>query len=164
MIDPAICNVAIDANALDKPKGDPARAGQVDRLLALWAARGVNLVVPHSVLAEMQRPATPASVRQAAVGAIYTINTGLTQDERRRRQAIARALQGNAQPGRHAADAEHLAEAAKYGGYFITHDERVLKRSHGLSDLLGPALRVVTLADFLQIYDSFHPARRARMS
>ncbi len=164
MIDPAICNVAIDANALDKPEGDSARADQVDRLLTLWAARGVNLVVPHGVLAEMQRPATPAPVRQAAVGAIYTIKTGLTEDERRRRQAIARALQGNAQPGRHAADAEHLAEAAKYGGYFITHDERVLKRSHGLGDLLGPALRVVTLADFLQIYDSFHPARHARTS
>src|SRR6202166_2296113 len=122
MIDPAICNVAIDANALDKPEGDPARANQVDRLLALWAARGVNLIVPHRVLIELQRPATPAPVRKAAAGAIYTIKTGLTEDERRRRQAIARALQGNAQPGRHAADAEHLAEAAKYGGYFITHD------------------------------------------
>ncbi len=157
MIDPAICNVAIDANALDRPKGDPARGRMVERLLALRDAGRLTLIVPHGVLAEVQRPATPDNVRTAVNGGIYTIKTSLTEDERCRRQTITRVLQGNAKPGRHAADAEHLAEAAKYGGYFITHDERILKRSHGLADVLGPALQVVTLVDFLRIYDAFHP-------
>jgi hypothetical protein len=162
MIDPAICNVAIDANALDRPKGDPTRAALVARLLALRDARRLTLIVPHGVLAEIQRPGTPADVRAAASAGIYTIRTGLTEDERRRRQVIERALQGNARQGRHAADAEHLAEAAKYGGYFITHDERILKRSHGLSDVLGPALQVVTLAEFLRIYDAFHSGQEGQ--
>jgi hypothetical protein len=58
---------------------------------------------------------------------------GLTGRLRRKTQRIEAALQGNAKPGKHAADAEHLSEAAKYGGYFVIRDDRVLKRSQGTS-------------------------------
>lgn len=91
------------------------------------------------------------------MGAIFTLPVGLTADEQRTRAIVRVELQGNAQSGKHAADADHVAEAAKYGGgYFITHDERVLKRSGRLPGVLGPALQVVTLAEFLAIYSRFH--------
>jgi hypothetical protein len=52
-------------------------------------------------------------------------------------------------------DADHLFEAAKYGGYFITHDQRILKKVGQLGHLLPPSLTVVTLAEFLDIFDDF---------
>ncbi|MGH7022037.1 MAG: hypothetical protein ACREEB_00450 [Caulobacteraceae bacterium] len=155
MIDPVRCNVSVDASGLSRPVGDAIRAGQVDRLLKLHADGILHLILPHGVWDELHRAGTPSPKRTAANEMIFTIKTGLTTDEQRRRQVIKTALQGNAKPGKHDADAEHLAEAAKYGGYFITHDERILKLSPALRDALGPALQVVTLADFLAIYDGF---------
>jgi len=79
----------------------------------------------------------------------------LNSDEERRHRIIEQELTGNARPGKHSADADHLFEAAKYGGYFITHDERVLKRAGRLRDVLPPSLTVTTLLDFVVIFDQY---------
>jgi hypothetical protein len=156
MLDPRICNIFADANAVDKPAGDVDRAKDVDRLLQLWDDDHIRVLLPRGVRIEIQDPKTPQAVRHATMGAIFTLSVGLTPDERRARATIRAELQGSARAGKHAADADHLAEAAKYGGgYFITHDERVLKRSGCLRDVLGPTLEVVTLAEFLAVYDRF---------
>jgi len=156
MFDPRRRNIFADANALDRPAGDGERARQVERLLALWDANEFNLILPKGVRVELQHPSTPSAVRDLTSGAIFTLPTSLTTEELCVRRAIEAALQGDAKPGKHAADAEHLAEASKYGGvYFITHDTRILRRSGGLRDLLSPALAVVTLAQFLETYDRF---------
>ena len=126
MIDPARCNVAVDASGLSRPAGDTIRAGQVDRLLKLHADGMLHSSCLTRVWDELHRAGTPSPKRAAANDMIFTIKTGLTIDEQRRRQVIKTALQGNAKPGKHDADAEHLAEAAKYGGYFVTHDDRIL--------------------------------------
>ena len=52
------------------------------------------------------------------------------------------------------------AEAAKYGGYFITHDDRVLRKSGELRTLLPPSLQVVTLETFLEIFDDYEAGQR----
>jgi hypothetical protein len=52
-------------------------------------------------------------------------------------------------------DADHLFEAAKYGGYFITHDQRILTRAGRLREVLPPSLTVVTLVDSLAIFDDY---------
>jgi hypothetical protein len=57
-------------------------------------------------------------------------------------------LRGNAKPGKHEVDADHLFQAAKYSRYFITHDDRIIKRAGRLGEVLPPSLTVVTLADF----------------
>lgn len=50
----------------------------------------------------------------------------------------------------------------KYGGgYFITHDRRMLDKRHELKPLTGPALAVVTLEEFLAAYDRFTTAGRS---
>lgn len=152
-LDPGKCPIGIDANALNR--NGTAHDALVDRLLELDRTGRINLIAPHGVRLEAQNPKTPHAVRESITSKIFTIPTGLTSGESSTRRKVEAALQGNARPGKHSADAEHLAEAAKYCGYFITHDERILKKSHGLSALLPPSLNVVTLANFLQIFDDY---------
>jgi hypothetical protein len=152
-LDPRICPVAIDANALDRDGSE--RDALVDRLLALSSSGTVRLLVPKRVRAEIQNPNTPADVKQAALPQIFTIGVELNSDEQRRKRVIAAELQGNAKPGKHEADTDHLFEAAKYGGFFITEDHRLLKRVGRLSEVLPPSLTVVTLTDFFSIFDDW---------
>jgi hypothetical protein len=52
-------------------------------------------------------------LQEAALPKIFTIGVGLNSDEQRRKRIITAELQGNAKPGKHEADADHLFEAAK---------------------------------------------------
>jgi hypothetical protein len=145
--------VAIDANTLDRDGS--ARDNLVDRLLGLSSAGTINLIVPKRVREEIQNPRTPAHVQEAALPKLFTISVGLNSDEQRRKRIIEQELQGNARPGKHMADADHLFEAAKYGGYFITHDQRILAKAGRLGEVLPPSLTVVTLVDFLAIFGDY---------
>ncbi|SFR20253.1 hypothetical protein SAMN04515673_11941 [Poseidonocella sedimentorum] len=60
-------------------------------------------------------------------------------------------LRGNAKPGKHEADADHLFEAGKYGGgYFLTHDKRIHKLVDQIKKII-PSISVVTLKEFVEI-------------
>jgi hypothetical protein len=157
-LDPRKCPIGIDANALNRDGSD--HDALVDRLLELHRTGQINLIVPHGVRREAADPQTPQQVAEPVLSQIFTIPTGLTAQERDIRRRIEAELRGNARPGKHAADAQHLAEAAKYCGYFITHDARVLKRSAGLRDVLPPSLNVVTLVQFLEIFDDYEAGHR----
>jgi len=146
-------NVTIDANALDKD--GTARDAVVDRALRLRQAGKIRFVIPAGVRREIEHPKTPQTVKDAVLPEIFTMPVGLNPQEQEFRQRLIAALQGNALPGKHAADAYHLAEAGKYGGYFITHDERILKKSGDLQNLLPPSLQIVTLERFLEIVDDY---------
>jgi len=113
------------------------------------------LLVPKRVRAEIENSNTPAHVKEAALPQVFTISVELTPDEQRRKCVITAELQGNAKPGKHGAVADHLFEPAKYGGFFITEDDRILKRAGRLSEVLPPSLTVVTLSDFLAILDDW---------
>jgi predicted nucleic acid-binding protein len=152
-LDPRRVNVTIDANALDKDGS--ARDAFVDRALQLRQAGKIRFVIPAGVRREIEHPNTPQKVKDAVLPEIFTMPVGLNEQEQEFRQRLTAALQGNALPGKHAADAYHLAEAAKYGGYFITHDERILKKSGDLQNLLPPSLQIVTLERFLEIVDDY---------
>lgn len=152
-LDPRDANVAIDANSLDRD--ETTRAAAVDRLLLLAANAKIRLIVPKGVRREMLDPRTPAKVRNAGLSQIFTFNVDLSTLERRERGVIEAELQGNAKPGKHTEDADHLFEASKYCAYFITHDERILRKSEKLQKVLPPSLQVVTLIGFLEIYDRY---------
>jgi hypothetical protein len=151
-LDPSKVNVAIDANAFNRDGG--AHDQLVDRVLKLGAEGKIRLIAPQGVRREIEDPRTPRHVQDAILPQIFTIPTGLTVQEQDRRRKIEAVLQGNAKPGKHAADAAHVFEAAKYCGYFITHDERVLKRAGSYREL-PPSLNIVTLARFLDIFDGY---------
>jgi hypothetical protein len=160
VLDPRICNIHLDANAVDRDGGP--RDSLVDRMLGLRQAGKINFVVPGSVRGEVQHPNTPHGVRSTMLPEIFSLPVGRTTGEHDTLRKVRALLQGNATPGRHDADGLHLCEATKYGGgYFITHDARMLKKRDELRPLLGPELCIVTLTEFLDIYDDF-AARRAR--
>lgn len=107
----------------------------------LWRDGTLDLIVPKEVRKEIQNPRTPGHVQAPAAAMIFTVPVGLNSDEQHRRGLIEIELQGNARPGTHAADADHLFEAAKYCGYFITHDRRLLDKASKLRSMLPPSLR-----------------------
>lgn len=157
-LDPRNGNIAIDTNALNRDGS--AHDAMVDRLLDLSATGTIRLILPKGVRVEMLDPRTPAHIRAAAAPMIFSYTVGLNSEEQRNRRLIQQELQGNAAPGKHAADADHLFEAAKYCAYFITHDQRILTRSGRMRDLLPPSLTIVTLAGFFDIFDDYEAERR----
>jgi hypothetical protein len=159
VLDPRICNITLDANAVDRDGGP--RDVLVDRLLGLRQAGEINFVVPGSVRTEVQHPNTPHDVKNVVLRENFSLPVGRTAAEHDTLRKVRAVLQGNAALGRHDADAHHLCEASKYGGgYFITHDRRMLNKRIELRPLLGPALCIVTLAEFLDLYDQFKVTRR----
>lgn len=154
MLDPRICNIHLDANALDRDGSN--RDALVNRLFALEAAEEVTLVVPDSVRREAAHPSTPVDVKTNFSTAIFTLGVDRTPEEMALLERIRTILRGNSKPGKHDADSEHIFEASKYGGgYFITHDQRIYKKSAELRNALGSALAIVQLQEFLEIYDRF---------
>jgi hypothetical protein len=159
MLDPRITNIAIDANALDRD-GTP-RDALVDRFQSLTAAGRLTVVVAGGVRDEVLHPHTPADVRDAVLSQIFNLRPGLIASQHDDRRRVAGILRGNARSDQHAADASHLSEAAETGcAYFITHDKRMLKKRDELRRVLPPSLSIVTLTEFLEIFDA-HDSPRA---
>jgi hypothetical protein len=153
-LDPRICNIALDANALDFD-GNP-RDALVTRFRKLMDDRELNVVIAGGVRGEVQHPNTPAHVRADMLPQIFNLQAGLNTSQQSERQQVAVILQGNAKPGRHAADASHLSEAAETGcGYFITNDQRILDKRAELARVLPPSFTVATLAEFLAVLDGY---------
>src|SRR5262249_40141756 len=121
LIDPRYRNNFIDTNGLDQ-SDDPAENAARDTILGL-AGEAFQLLLPYSVQAELAHPNTPRDVQRRAAPLLYTRPMQLTEPEQLTHQRIRALIQGNAQAGKHHADAFHLVESAKYGsgGYFITN-------------------------------------------
>ncbi|RUO29710.1 hypothetical protein CWE12_06990 [Aliidiomarina sedimenti] len=124
-LDPFYANIFIDSCAFD-PKYEPETSAS-DEIFERYEKGEINLVVAHSTLKESEHPNTPTHVKAAAAKKLYTIETGLAQHERQKKQEIWDILTGNGKPEKMQQDAEHVFEAHKYGGYFITTDNRILK-------------------------------------
>lgn len=151
-IDPRYGNNCLDAHVLDR-MGSPEDT-VVDEILRL-AREGVFLLaLPHSVKSEIEHPNTPSEVKRRAQRLLFTEPVELTPDEDTLHWKVRSLVQGNAKPGKHERDAYHLVESAKYGRYFITNDQRILKKGKELAELL-PQLRIVTPTEFLAIFRGF---------
>jgi hypothetical protein len=152
MLNPRKTNIALDANALDR-KGTEGDA-LVDRFNALVASGTVTVVVAHGVRREIQHPHTPPHVKDAVLPRIFNLRPGLNAAQQEERRRVAVVLQGNAQPGKHAADASHISEAAETGcTYFITEEVRILRKRAELGHVLPPTLKIGTLMEFFEAFD-----------
>jgi hypothetical protein len=152
-LDPRVCTVACDANALD---GAGVSGELADRFRDLSSQGALTIVVGKGVGDEVQHPRTPAGVRQAISPHTQNVRSRPTHTQQIARFCVQSILQGDAQSGKHSADATHLSEAAEAGcAYFITHDKRILKKRQELSEVLPPSLRIVTLAEFMRIFDDY---------
>lgn len=152
-LDPRITNVAIDSSALHRDGS--ARDAIVERLLALRSAGRINLILPKGVRDEILDPRAPTDKKEAALPMIFSLPVELNSAEQIRHQIIEDELRGNAKPGKHAADADHLFEASKYSGYFLTEDGRILRKAGRLEQALPPSLTIATVAKFLEIFDEY---------
>src|ERR1700677_5157286 len=65
MLDPRICNIGHDANALDR--GGSPRDALVDRFRTLTVARSLTVAVAADDRDEIQPPNTPADVQDAVL-------------------------------------------------------------------------------------------------
>jgi predicted nucleic acid-binding protein len=146
-INPLFVNNLIDANIIDNMAvgtWEPIR-----KILEFHAAGEIQLIIPHSVRTELLRQTTPSGVRAAAQDLIFTEPVGLTIGEHIERDRLLQHAKGNAKLENIAADLSHVAEAAKYGGYFITLDKRLLKRAAVISEVFN-SCEVITPEHFLE--------------
>jgi hypothetical protein len=158
---PRICGIALDAMALDRDGS--SRDAFVDRLLALEEAGDICFLEPGTVYQQTQHPKTPADVQEVMRTQIFTLPTGLTPAEQDRRRRVLAVMRGNSLTDQHDADAAILFEAGKYGcGYLITEDKQILRNQMTLEEILGPPLCIVTLTEFMAIYDKFVEEERER--
>lgn len=89
-------------------------------------------------------------------GAIHTLPTGLTSEERRCYEQVIAVMRGNSPSTQHDADAAIVFDVKKYGGYLVTEDRRILKLREELQAIPSHApLWIVTLEEFFAIYDKF---------
>ena len=132
--DPNYRNVFLDSCAFD-PKYAPEDAASTEIFGRYSAGLLKALTVAHSNLKEIEHPNTPDWVKRAAADAIFTLDVQLTVDERARKERILDVLAGNGGRDKMRQDAAHVFEASKYGGYFITTDERILKRRDELKGI-----------------------------
>lgn len=119
-------NIHLDSCAFD-PKYSPEDKA-AETILRLCKEQKLNYTIAHSVLKEIEHPNTPSCVKREAASTIFTIVTTLTNDEEILKQKIWDILVGNGSRSKMKQDAIHVFEAHKYGAYFITTDERILKK------------------------------------
>lgn len=152
-INPEICNIALDANALDR--GGSTRDALVDRFVELKQSGVLRVVIPGGVRTEVSHPSTPGHVQKEVLPEIFNLRPSLNSAQRASRRRVEALLRGNAQPGTHSADASHVSEASETGcSYFITEDRRILSKRDDLRQEV-PSLLIVTLEEFFDIYDEW---------
>lgn len=147
-LDPRRANNFLDSCAFDPKYAPEHEAAQQVR--ALGNGGEVHLMLTHSNQKEVDHPNTPADVRREAIGMIFTIETTLTPDEIARKNAIHNILTGNGKPEKYAADADHVFEASKYIGYFITTDQRILDKREELRKVC--AATIFTPSEWLKVF------------
>lgn len=132
-IDPRRTTTFLDSCAFD-PKYEPETTA-ANLMLSLYQEEKVVLLIAHSVESEIEHPNTPQAVKGLANDMNRTRLVGLTNLERERLQDIKSAFIGSGRPEKYEADAQHIFEAGKWAAYFVTTDERILKRRDVLETL-----------------------------
>jgi hypothetical protein len=155
-INPRETNIFIDSCAFDPKYSPEQEASEKLFKLSEEEKNKINLIVAHSNKKELEHPNTPAWVTKEAQSRIYTIPTNLTEDERKIKDGILKILAGEGKPENMRQDAEHVYEAVKYGSYFVTTDNQILKREKELFDFCK--IRILKPSAMLNIYKEYSDA------
>jgi hypothetical protein len=151
---PLYCQNLLDSCALSPGPDNEADAGS--RIIELYKNQEkmkFTLIVSHTVRAEVFHPNTPDWVKKLANEFVYTLPTNLTPEELAHQEVIWKTVTGNGKPENYKQDAEHLFQAAKYGGgYFITVDHGILGKGALIQKLTG--VQSILPSAFLPILQS----------
>jgi hypothetical protein len=150
-LNPYIANIFIDSCVFD-PKEEPENSCS-EEIFSKYEKGEINLVVSHSNMKEAEHPNTPARIKSEAASKIFTLNTSLTPAEQNKKNEIWSILTGNGKPAKMKPDSEHVFEAHKYGGYFVTTDNRIIKKRTELGKICNaiivkPCELVVLLSEY----------------
>jgi hypothetical protein len=154
-ISPLITNNFIDSCAFD-PKYEPESSASVE-IFRLSEQTHLLLQIAHSTQKEIEHPNTPHWVKDKAEELIYTLQVQLTPNEIKTLREIETILAGNGKVENIAQDALHVFEAQKYGSYFITTDDRILKRADALRRRVG--VSVLKPSEFLAMTKQYLAAK-----
>jgi hypothetical protein len=144
-MNPWLCNNFIDSCAFD-PKYNPEDKAAIE-IFRLHEENDLDLLIAHSTQKEIKHPNTPAWVKKEAGGLIFTLDVSLTAHERTLLQNIENILAGYGKRENIIKDARHIFEAQKYGAYFVTTDNRILKKKLELQKICG--VRIFLPSEFL---------------
>lgn len=157
-INPAFANIFIDSCAFD-PKYSPEDQASADIFrIHKQVPQQLKLTIAHSTQKEVDHPNTPAWVKRTADGILLSIEVGLNDEEQSRKALILSILTGNGNPDNYKQDAEHVFEASKYGPYFITTDDRILRKSRELATVCAAV--IVKPSKMLEIIQTFSAANQ----
>ena len=140
-------NSFIDSCAFD-PKYAPEDAAAAE-LFRLHELDDLSLIVAHSTRKEIDHPNTPAWVKREAGSKIYSVDVQLTHSELMLKAQLLSIIAGNGNPEKMRQDANHLFEAQKYGQFFITTDQRLLKKAPDIAQACS--LTVLLPSQFLAL-------------
>ena len=150
-IDPRRSTSFLDSCAFD-PKYSPEDEAS-NQIFQLYRKDELVLNIAHSTQKEIEHPNTPSWIKQEAMSFIYTIPTSLTPEEFARKAQILDILAGNGNPEKMRKDADHIFEAGKYGGYFITVDGRILKKKEAIEEICSAT--IVKPSEFLKVLEMY---------
>jgi hypothetical protein len=145
---PKISNIFLDSCAFD-PKYSPEDQAAIKINQLEERGELMGLKIAHSNQKEIEHPNTPERVKRKAENLIYSIQTALTPNEIQQKSLILKILAGDGNPQKMADDAEHVFEASKYSGYFITTDKRILNKKDELENICSAI--IVKPSEFLKI-------------
>jgi predicted nucleic acid-binding protein len=148
--DPRYANNFLDSCAFD-PKYTPEHEA-AERIRNLCSDNHINIVIAHSVAKEIEHPNTPNDVKKEAVKMLFSLEVELTQEEQQRLNKIHSILTGNGEPENYQADAQHIFEAGKYVGYFITTDGRILRKQEELCKIPNVPI-ILKPSEWLDVFD-----------
>jgi hypothetical protein len=149
--DPRYAGIRVDAHFFDDGIA-PEERQAADRLIDLAEALTISMAIPHTVRTELDHPNTPISTKARAARLVYTLNTGMA--DYGRLSMVQTVMQGNAGAGKHHKDAAHLYDSALWQcAYFVTCDERILKKQNELRAIVSD-LWVVRPTEMIAIYDT----------
>jgi len=149
-ISPWRTNNFVDSCAFD-PKYDPEDKAAIE-IFRLHREKELDIIIAHSTQKEIEHPNTPSWVKKEAVGLINTKNISLNPEEKAFLQNIERTLAGSGKRGNILQDARHIFEAQKYGSYFVTTDDRLLKKAHKIQKICR--VKILLPSEFLALVHS----------
>lgn len=150
-INPWLTNNFVDSCAFD-PKYAPEDKAATE-IFRLHKEKDLCIIIAHSTQKEIEHPNTPSWVKKEAIGLIYTLPVSLTSQEKSLLKNIERTLAGSGKLENITQDARHIFEAQRYGSYFVTTDDRLLKKAYEIQKLCH--VKIILPSEFLAIFQNY---------
>ena len=126
--------------------------GSDEDMKVLAASENIQLLMPHSVEAEVDKASTPPHVRKAAATLLRSISVGLSVVEEADMAAFTTSLAGAKKPENIVPDLKHAWEASKYGRFLISLDHDLLSRAAAVQKWNG--LRILRPSEARALHDA----------